>query len=247
MDNRYYDAVIAEMKPFLSENSFVARDNGSFRSETKSVKIEYSEERQMYLLLMADFTEGSEGEYAEISSWLFDDSQNERDAASVGIDFSETLREALGVKITRARTSNVALPTAEKGDSMSIPGFTKKVLDVFPQYKDTYKAHIEKYGNFLYLDFFANTLVPQIRAVLNENTKKGNKKLFELLDNAYLVGDRETVNAVVAVVAAAVYNDAPLQAVALEVLSADTHFKQSVEAFIPVFASKKKLREALLK
>ena len=247
LDNRFYNSVITEMKPFLTEHGFVLRDDGSFRGETKSIKVEYSEERQMYLLFVADFADGEVGEYSEVSAWLFDDTQNEKDAVSVGIDFAETLREHLGIKASKLRVSNVALPTAEKGDSMTIMGFTKKLLDVFPQYKDAYKDHIAQYGNFLYLNFFSETLVVKIRDILTENTKKGNKKLFEFLDNGYLQGDRETVNAIVACVCAAVYNSRELQSTALEVLSADTHFKQSVEAFIPVFSSKRKIMEALLK
>ena len=46
---------------------------------------------------------------------------------------------------------------------MDIAGFTKKMLDVFPTLKDEYKAHITKYGNFLYLNFFGEYLVPVLK------------------------------------------------------------------------------------
>ena len=51
MDNRYYSSVIEEMQPFFDEHGFSAREDGSFLSENRSVKIEYSEEKQMYLLI----------------------------------------------------------------------------------------------------------------------------------------------------------------------------------------------------
>lgn len=247
MDNRYYDNLINEMKPFFDENGFVCRDDGSFRSETKSVAIEYSEERQMYLLKIADFADNTVGEYTEISAWLFDDSQNAKDAESVGVDFTATLRENLGIKLKRAKITDVDLPSADKNGSLTVSGFTKKVLDVYPQYKDDYKEHIAKYGNFLYLNFFSETLVPQICTVLKENNKKTNKKLFELLENAYISGDKETVNVVVAVMAAAVYTDNNLKDAALQLVAENAHFHNVLAAFIPTFATKKKLIKALVK
>lgn len=247
LDNRFYDSVIAEMQPFFEEHGFTVQQDGSYRGESKAVIVEYSEPRQMYLLKLAEVTDGNVGEYSEASAWLFDDSQNAKDAGAVGIDFVGTLRDNLGIKVKRAKVTDVDLPSADKSGALTVSGFTKKVLDVFPQYKDAYKAHIAQYGNFLYLDFFADSLVPQIRAILTENSKKTVKKLFELLDGGYVRGDRETVNAIVACVAAAVDGSAELQAAAMAMLEGDKHFQSSVSAFIPVFARKKKLREALLK
>ena len=244
MDNRYYDGVIAEMQPFLDEQGFKATDGG-FVNDTKSVVIEYNEERQMYVLKAADIENGNVGEYGVISEYLFDDSQTEKDAVAVGIDFAETLRANLGVKVKR--TAAVELPTAQKGDSLNISGFTKRVLDVYTIYKEAYKAHVAYRGTFLYMEFFAESLVPQIKTVLSANEKKQVKKLYELLNDGYLHGDKETVNVVVACLAAAVYNDDTLKANAFAMLEGNPHFKTSVENFIPAFAKNKKLLAALVK
>lgn len=244
MDNRYYDGVIAEMQPFLDEQGFKATDGG-FVNDTKSVVIEYNEERQMYVLKAADIENGNVGEYGVISEYLFDDSQTEKDAVAVGIDFVETLRANLGVKVKR--TAAVELPTAQKGDSLNVSGFTKRVLDVYTIYKEAYKAHVAYRGTFLYMEFFAESLVPQIKTVLSANEKKQVKKLYELLNDGYLHGDKETVNVVVACLAAAVYNDDTLKANAFAMLEGNPHFKTSVENFIPAFAKNKKLLAALVK
>lgn len=247
MDNRYYDGVIAEMKPFLEEHGFVQRDDGSFRGESKAFLVEYSEPRQMYLLKAAEVEGETVGEYAEISAWLFDDTQTAKDAGSVGVDFTNTVRDTLGIKIKRPPVSDVDLPSADKNGALTVSGFAKKVLDVFPQYKEAYKAHVAQYGNFLYLNFYAETLVPQIRTVLREDTKKGKKKLFELMETGYLQGDRETVNAVVAVLAAAAYNDEEMKQRVLALVEADKHLWNSVNTFIPMLSSRKKLAAALIK
>ena len=248
MDNRYYENVIKEMKPFFDENGFKSNEDGSFTCESKSAKVEYDEARQMYVLALADVEEGKAGEYSEVTSWLFDDSQNEKDAESVGIDFVDTLRKNMGIKVKYKASSNaVDLPTASKGSSMDVSGFAKKVLDIFPAYKEEYKMHVGKYGNFLYMNFFANTLVPQIKLVLNEGSKKPMKKLYDMLETAYNTGDRETSNIVVACLAAAVCKDEELKAKVVEFLREDAHLKNSVMAFIPVLLNDKKLSEALIK
>ncbi|MBQ8204084.1 MAG: hypothetical protein IJZ75_07395 [Clostridia bacterium] len=249
MDNRYYESVIKEMKPFFDENGFKAMEDGSYLCETKAARIEYEEAKQVYSLLIADVEDGNVGEYSQVTSWLFDDSQNEKDAEAVGIDFVDTLRKNMGIKVKRSAVSGAAvdLPTASKGSSMDIAGFTKKVLDIFPVYKEEYKMHVAKYGNFLYMEFFAGTLIPQIKAVLSEGSKKPMKKLYDMLETAYTTGDRETSNMVVAAVSAAVCEDDELKARAMELLSEDNHLKNSVSAFIPVLLKDKKLSEALLK
>lgn len=247
MDNRYLENVINEMKPFLDENGFKEVD-GVFKNGKKAAAVEYSDSRQMYVLKTADIAEDGSFELAEANAWLFDDSQNAKDAEAVGIDFVSTLRSELGIKRTRSATatSSVDLPTASK-DGYNISSFTKKMLDVFPVLKDDYKAHVAVYGNFLYLNFFGEKLVPQIKAVMLENNKKSVKKLFDVLQNGYLHGDRDTVNTIVAVVSAACINDGTVKANVIAALGDNKHFIDSVTQFIPVISSNKKLSSALLK
>ena len=118
MDNRYYGKVVEEMNSFFEENGFKPLDDG-FASESKAIKIEYDEEKQIYKLLVADIEEGKIGDYELASAYLFDDSQNEKDAASVGIDFVDTLRKKLGIKAARKNFSgNIEIATVKKGDAV---------------------------------------------------------------------------------------------------------------------------------
>lgn len=246
MDNRYFDGVIAEMQSFFDEQGIKPVSDGVFANDKKSLLIEYNDAKQMYVLKGADIENGETGEYAVLSEYLFDDSQTEKDAVSVGIDFVETLRSSLGVKVKRTATP-VELPTAQKGDALNVSGFTKRVLDVYTMYKDSYKAHVATRGTYLYMEFFAETLIPQIRTVLSTNEKKQVKKLYELLNDGYLHGDKETVNIVVACLAAAVYNDEALKTAAVAMLENNAHFKTSFENFVLAFAKNKKLLAALVK
>ena len=153
MDKKYFDALISEMQVLLDGQKFVL-EGDTYKNEQKAVKIEYNEEIKQFQLLIADVADGEAGEFAVASSWLFDEGQNERDAAAVGVDFADTLREKLGVK--KAKTvASVELPVADKSESASIAALTQKLLAVFPQFKDTYKASVQKYNKFLYLGWIA--------------------------------------------------------------------------------------------
>ena len=247
MDNRYYDNVISEMQSFLDENNFKALDDGSFICDTKKVKVLYNDEKQIYSLFIADVTDGVASEYAEATSWLFDDSQNAKDAFSVGVDFTATLRENMGIKIKRAVSAEIDLPSATKSGSYTISGFSKKLLDIYPAFKDEYKAHVAHYGSFLYLSFFGEHFVPQIKQTLLANDKKSVKKLIDFMSDCFNKGDRETVNAVVAVSAAAIYNDANLANNFFVGAENEKYYMESVKNFLPVFPTNKKLVSLLIK
>lgn len=247
MDNRFYNEVIAEMKPFFEEHSFV-ESGDCFKNDKKAVKVSYDEGRQMYLMHLADVDNGVIGEYAEANAWLFDDSQTAKDAASVGMDFTATLRKKMGIKVKHnAVNSQVDLPTNSKGNASNITGFTKKILDFFPVLKEPYKAHIAENGNFLYLNFFGEHLVPQIKSILRADNKKQLKKFYIILEDFYIKGDKETVNAIVAVLSAVAYKDDELKSAVAEMINEDKHMLSSFENFLPVFSKSKKLLSALIK
>lgn len=247
MDNRYFENVINEMQPFLEENGFKG-ENGCYSNESKKITVSYNEQRQMYILTCSDKLEdGTFSEENEINAWLFDDSQNAKDATAVGIDFVNSLRKLLGIKLKRAVNNDIELPSASKTGAMTVAGFTKKMLDVFPSLKDEYKIHISTYGNFLYINFFGEHLVPLMKNLFTTGTKKQIIKLYDVFEVAYIRGDKDTVNIMVALLCACAYKDEKNASVIREMLSENTHFLASFENFVPVFSGNKKLLAALIK
>lgn len=248
MDNKYFENVISEMKPFLDENGFKKANDGTFTNDKKSVKVLYDDDKQMFKLFVAEIEEENIGEYVELNAWLFDDTQNARDAESVGLDFVNSLRKSLGIKIQRrANTDGIDLPTASKSDSMDIPGFAKKMLDFFPELKDSYKDHIATYGNFLYLNFFGEFLVPKVKELFLTNNKKQVKKFNAVLEDAYVKGTSDTINVTIAVLAAAAYENTDVDTAIKEMLAENSHFAMAYNTFKPIFVKNKKLKTALVK
>lgn len=234
------------MKPFLDEHGFKALDDG-FANDSKKIAVVYNEEKQTYSLFVATKDdEGNFGEMNAINTWLFDDSQNAKDAISVGIDFTVSLRKELGVKIAR-KNVDVELPSATKDGAMTVTGFTKKMLDVFPVLKDDYKEHIATYGNFLYINFFGEKLVPQLKNLFSTGNKKQIKKLYDVFEDAYIKGDKDTVNIMIALLAAAGYNSESCKTAIEQMLADNSHFLQSYKSFAVKLPSSKKLFNALVK
>ena len=246
MDNRYYDSVIKEMKPFLNENGFKEVEGG-FLGDTKKIAVRYDEAKQTYSLFVAvKDEEGNFGEETAVNTWLFDDSQTAKDAEAVGIDFVNSLRKELGVKMAK-RGADISLPIASKNGGMSVTGFAKKMLDVFPVLKDDYKEHIAVYGNFLYLNFFGEKLVSQMVSLFEKGTKKQIKKLYDVFEDAYVKGDKDTVNVMIAVISACGCKSVTCDTAIKEMLGENKHFLQSYESFKPMLMRDKKLYSALVK
>ena len=245
LDNKYFEKVIGEMNPFFEENNIKEKD-GVYSNENKSVIVKYEDARKMFTLSVAEIEDGNVGEYKEINAWLFDESQNLNDAVSVGIDFTNSLRKEFGIKRKRA-DAIIDLPTASKDGNYDIASFSKKILDVFPALKEEYKNHISIYGNFLYLNFLGEVLIPRLIRLFEEGTKKQIKKVYDVANIAYNKGDRDTVNTVVAVLAAAAYKNEKVTANIKEMLSDNKHFLNSFLTFVPFFENNKKLKNALIK
>lgn len=249
MDNKCYEAVIAEMQPLLDGQKFIA-DGNVYKNETKTVKVCFDEESKLFSLWVADVTDGEMGEFSVLSSWLFEDDQTAKDAAAVGVDFADTLRSHMGLKkTTRDLSANIALPTFEKGDAVTVTTLTQKLLAIFPEYKDTYKASVAKYGKFLYQDFFMTNFVPSIKVLLSGKAanKKPIKKLFDMLSELYVEGDGETVDQIIAIIAAAIYDNDEYIAIFKEYTEGNEHLQKSVEELLVFIKNNKKLRAALIR
>ncbi len=248
MDNRYLEFVVAEMQSILDEKAFKQTEEGVFANNDKQIKIVYDEARQLYRLIACDIADGNLGEERELSAYLFDDSQTKRDAASVGLDFADTLKKELGIKRSRANNNANAidLPTASKNAQMTVAGFTAKLLAVYPEFKETYKESVAKNGMYLYLEFFRETLTPKIAEVLSSGTDKQVKKIVDLLNGCYIDGDKETGTLIIAILSVACEQSEGLLAKISEIQGKDSYLVPLIRNFLPELKNNKALREALI-
>ncbi|OJU14332.1 MAG: hypothetical protein BGN88_05680 [Clostridiales bacterium 43-6] len=194
MNNQYLDIILAEITPVLTEKNFKKQtDEGIeyFSNGERAISVVYEEGKHLFILRQAQLTDGEGVNWTELTQWLFDNG-TENDARTIGRDFNDTIKSALGVKV-----KDVAIPSKEvTGDHVKIDAFAGKFLVIYPQFKEEYKDNVANYGEFLYDEFFKKTAVPTLRSVLKAGNKKQIEKLIGLLNDGYLNGDSAVVTTV---------------------------------------------------
>lgn len=244
MEQKFFDAVNAEISPLLLQNGYEEKD-GAFVCDNAAYKVEYNEANRLFELKKASVAEGVVGEYTVISAYLFDEDSTERDATAVGIDFLDTVTTGLGLNPRKTRSASaVALPQKSDGETPGLSDLTSKLLAVFPALKDTYKEHIEENGEFLYVNFYLEHFVPLLAEMLREKPDKKLRKLFDTLNELYCKGDRTVGNLIVVVlIGGAIKGDREALEAALALLSEHQHLKSAVHNIAKRTARDKKLKE----
>lgn len=238
----YYDSLIKYLEPFFTEQGISANEDGSFSGKGSTFCIKYNQETKCYDL---KFSDGED--FKTVSSYLFDDTQSEKDVESVAIDFTDTLRKKLGI-VKKRNANAIELPTDEGGETVSLSGLTQKLLAFFPQHKETYKIHCSENGRFLTTLFYKENLIPSAKTLLCSGNKKQIKKFYDAMREIFIQGDKETVPFVVAVVSAAVFDDEELKAAAISANKEEcATFSKNIESFCNILKTNKKLRNTLIK
>lgn len=215
MDDSVFKQLIQQMSDFLKTYDFTVDDEShSFRNQKKSVIINYNELKNLIELDIAEVSDSGEiGEYKTVSSWLYDAEGFKNDAEIIASDFCETVSKYSGITKSRfASLTDVALPSkAAAGQTPNLEAFTQRFLTIFPQYKDTYKAHISEHGEFLYVDFFKSTAVVKLRELLENKqaNRKQLEKFFGMLGEMYCEADSTVINVISGVIVAGAFCDRP--------------------------------------
>ena len=239
----YYETVIRDMQDFFKENGIVPGEGGVFVGKGKKIRISYRADRKVYECAIADENSDS---YKIVSTYLFDETQTERDAESVAIDFVDTLQKELGLT-ARREAAQVELPDAGRGEKIGFAGLTQKLLAIFPDYKDAYKEHVARYGKLLFIQFAKETFIPAMREVLASGNQKKAKKLFDALGDLLVNCDSEVAPVIVALAAASTYQIENANAVFKEASAECPALYSQALAFQRQLAHNKKLQQTLLK
>lgn len=194
MNEKAYETIIAGLEPVFEAQKLEQSPDapGVFLNDKKAVQVSYDEKKKLFRLLTADVEEGKEVQFREVSAWLFDETHNLRDAKAVAEDFADSLREIFGMKKQVSNLKDVALPSkAASGATPNVEALAQRFLAIFPQYKDAYREHMAKYGEFLYQDFFARTAAVKLKELCADPkaNKKQLEKFFDLLNEMYAEGD----------------------------------------------------------
>lgn len=195
MNTSAYQIILKEISPLLTEKGYAEKTQGeqtNFVGESKAVSVAFNEEKKLFELRCCGVTDGElDGEWKILSSWLFADDATDKDARSIGRDFSDSLLEELGIKPTLNK-NKIALPDKSAGgDTPTSEALTQRFLTLAPQYKDTYREHVAANGTCYYVEFLETTATPHMRKLLEENNKKQLEKMMDMLNEIYCSGTKE--------------------------------------------------------
>ncbi len=194
MLNNAQDIIIEVLAPVIDSQKFTRQgDECVYVNAKHAFRISYDADRHVYNLDMAKLVEGGEAEFYNVSSYLFDDSSDERDARSVGGDFLDCLNNELGIQRSASlRKRDVALPSKSSGEGTpGIEAFANRILTLFPEYKDKYKDDVAKYNGFMFDNFFSIVGPEIILRTIDTDNKKHFTKIVNTLDDFYVEGDND--------------------------------------------------------
>ncbi len=140
-----------------------------------------------------------DADFAKISTNLLElRDTDEKSLKSLGNEILETVTESYGKKeaIRQPRQAQKTVSRADVRAGMSYDANTlaSKIVLVYPELKEEYKANSDKYGPFLSEDFFVNHANAKILATIKSGDAATRKKLFKILVDMYQNGSSETQN-----------------------------------------------------
>ncbi len=204
------NAITAKMSAFLNEQNFKKGENGRYSNEKLDFALEYNENTN-HVTLNVGATDAENLE--KISEWMCTTESVEYDGKIIAEDFTEALSKQLGIKKSSLTFKGaVNIPVKDKaGSDMTIDGFTAKVLNAFPEYKELYKQEVATYGEYLYIDFMKKTVVSKLRELVKspEQNIKTFEKVLRICSEAYYEGTAEVSDLAVGFIVPAVFYDCP--------------------------------------
>ena len=245
MNNQFYPLLIEIVEKTMSEKGIVmntdSEDINYYSDGKRAFRIKYDDGEKLVKLDFAVLKEGENVRFRTVSSWMFDDNSTESDAQSIGNDFSDTVLEQLGEKATAQGVRKVEMPSKDKNaETVTVDSFTARFLAVFTAYKPDYVKNVSDYGEFMYDKFYTEFGVKALCDTMSGGNKKQINKMFELLNNCYVIGDSATCTTIVyCIIVPAIIDDEKLRRDVMVCLEKYTHLTRAVNSVLSILESNK--------
>lgn len=263
-----FDSIFSELKPVTEKLGFKAdiptntekgatpvftRDASyflAFSGEKGKIRILFNDNKIRLLTGEKDAASEDDSDYTLIASYLMIlDEYDNRDLKSVINELVENINESFTPKQIAKRQQNVKAQAtvsraAVKNGSLFYDPATLAVrlATLYPELKDLYRMHLEKYDEFLCEDFFINNVNPRVYVTLKENNPQKLKKLFSIINEIYADGTNEVQDVIIVTMLASYDLDGGMHQTVLDNLS-----DLVVEDFIKVYNILKSSKSARLR
>ncbi len=185
------------------EAPVVKGDNGvgyrfDFKGEASAVAVKHFDNKLTFELSTTVDGDGNFTDYKEASVSLLDaETSDDKDIRSISGEISDTVmskfcKSATQQKIKAPKT--VSKAAARSGgvyyDANTLA--SRLTASLYPQFRAEYNANINRYGEFLPEDFFAQGCADAVLDTIRRNDPNEMKKLFNLLNEIYPDATNET-------------------------------------------------------
>ncbi len=221
--NSVFSTLYTELEPTIKKLGFKAdipegmekgtvpvftRDKASYLSysgEKGKIRILFNENKIRLLAGSKDASSLDDSDYTLLVSFLLVlEEYDIRDVKSVANEIIENINEEFTPKKIAKRQQNVkaqatvSRSAVKSGALLYDPAtLAVRLASLYPQLKDEYKAHIEKYDEFLCEDFFINHVNPLVFNTIKENNTQRVKKLFNIINEIFDDGTNEVQDVIV--------------------------------------------------
>lgn len=199
----------------------------AYKGENGAVRLDYFDKRLTFLLSETVDDDGEYVDYKTVSVSLLDpETCDETDVSSISGEVSDTImskycKPASAPKVKAPKT--VSKAAARSGqvfyDANTLAN--RLTASLYPEYREAYNANINKYGEFLPEEFFAQGCGAAVLATIKENSPAKMKKLFNLLNEIYLDATNETQSLIVVTLLGQMNNDQELLANCIDYMCDD--------------------------
>lgn len=184
------------------------RDSASFVAYEGSkgkLRILFSENKIRLLSGEKDAKSEDDSDYSLLASYLMLlEEYDLKDVKSVANEIAENLTEAFTPKQIAKRQQNIKAQatvsrSAVKSGSLLYDSATLaiRLAALYPEIKDAYKNHLERYDEFLCENFFMTVVNPLVYATIRENNPQKMKKLFNIINEIYEDGSNEVQDVII--------------------------------------------------
>lgn len=263
-----FETIYSEIKPVTEKLGFKAdiptnaekgeapvftRDTSSFLAysgDKGKIRILFNDNKIRLLTGEKEAASEDDSDYTLIASYLMIlDEYDIKDLKSVINEIIDNLNEAFTPKQIAKRQQNikaqatVSRAAVKNGSLLYDPAtLAIRLATLYPELKELYRLHLEKYDEFLCEDFFVNNVNPRVYATLKENNPQKLKKLFTIINEIYEDGTNEVQDVIIVTMLASYNYDSNMHQTVLN------HLNDSVvEAFIRVYNILKSSRSARLR
>jgi hypothetical protein len=219
MNIQYLKEVTEIITPFMNEHGFSSKglNLGVYMGELKAYKVAYNEEKKEFSVSVSPIdSDGNADAYVPLSTWYFDENDHgAKDTVCIGEDFLSAIAADAGIKSVKTADGSVkevALPEkAAIGTDPGVEAFAQKFLAMFPQYKDSYKDMVAKYGDFMYVEFFKRYGIEKMNELCSDETanKKQLAKYWSMLGDMHYNGEFIVGDIICAVILAGSFGNNP--------------------------------------